>query len=378
MQVELTVLYGTSLATAGGAMNLLQLVLTATSAIAAEPEVAVEAEVSPWDGLSVQVYGDAQYVWDWNSPDDPKDTGTVAHRAFEPSTGFGLSFLGIDASYSYKSVGATAALRFGQSTPRLLGDVAPLFLENVKQAYLTFKPIDMIELDLGQFDTIYGAEVAESHKNFNYTRGALYFLMQPFYHTGLRATVRLGEDFLIKGLVVNGVNNPIDDDFSPHLGLQFGWIPDPLFCVYLGYLGATQPNGETFSHFADLVATSRLGDLELVFNADFGAADPEGLAKSGLYYGASLAARYTFAYWLAAALRGELLRDEDGTFYGAPTNLATATVTLEVSPLETRNIIFRLDNRFETSSAPIFPKGGGLMTDMWFSTVFGVVVAIGT
>src|SRR5688572_12282744 len=172
------------------AMNLLQLVLTATAATAApepeiapEPEVAVEAEVSPWDGLSVQVFGDAQYVWDWNSPDNPEDTGSVAHRAFEPSTGFGLSFLGIDASYSYKSVGATAALRFGQSTPRLLGDVAPLFLENVKQAYLTFKPIEMLELDLGQFDTIYGAEVAESHKNFNYTRGALYFLMQALSHT---------------------------------------------------------------------------------------------------------------------------------------------------------------------------------------------------
>ena len=367
-------------------MNLLQLVLTATSAAVpaipieppVEPAIAVETEASPWDGLSVQVYADAQYVWDWNSPDNPDDTGTVAHRAYEPSAGFGLAFLGIDASYSYKMVGATAALRFGAGTPRLLGDVAPLFLENVKQAYLTFRPFDELELDLGQFDTIYGAEVAESYKNFNYTRGALYFLMQPFYHTGLRATAKLGEDFVLKGLVVNGVNNPIDDNFSPHLGLQVGWLPDPIFNVWVGYLGATQPDGETFSHFGDLVISSRIGDLELMFNADFGAADPTGNARSGLYYGLSLAARYTFVYWFAAAIRGELLRDEDGVFYGAPTNLGTATATLEFSPLETRNIIFRLDNRFERASQPIFPEGGGSMSDAWFSTVLGVVVALGT
>jgi hypothetical protein len=354
-------------------MNLLQLVLTATAGLTAE-EV---AETSPWDGLSVQVYADARYVWDWNSPDDPEDTGTVAHRAFEPSTGFGLAFLGIDASYSYRMVGATAALRFGSGTPRLLGDVAPLFLENVKQAFLTFRPLDSIELDLGQFDTIFGAEVAESHKNFNYTRGALYFLMQPFYHTGLRGTVKLGDDLVIKGLVVNGVNNPIDDDFSPHLGAQVAWLPDPIFGVYLGYLGATQPDGETFSHFADLVVQSRIFDLELLLNVDFGAADPEGNARSGLYYGVSLGARYTFVHWFCAAIRGELLRDQDGVFYDVATDLGTATATLEISPLETRNIIFRLDNRFERASKPIFPEGGGRLTDVWFSTVLGVVVAVG-
>ncbi len=362
-------------------MQLLQLVLTATAAFAdpalADPPLATqtEAETPWWEGFSVEVFADARYVWDWNSPDAPEETGTVAHRAFEGSTGFGLSFLGIDASYSYKSVGATAGLRFGASTPRLLGDVA--LIENVKQAYLTFRPIDEIELDLGQFDTIYGAEVAESFKNFNYTRGALYFLMQPFYHTGLRASVKLGGQFTLKGLVVNGVNNPIDNNFSPDLGLQIVWSPGPVE-IYLGYLGAAQPDGETFANFVDLLVTSRLEDLELSFNADLGLADPEGDGARGKYYGASLAARYTFVYWLAAAIRGELLRDQDGVFYGTETKLATATATLEISPLQTRNIIFRLDNRFEKASADIFPKGGGRMSNLWFSTVFGVVVAVGT
>ena len=39
-------------------------------------------------------------------------------------------------------------------------------------------------LDLGKFDTPYGAEVAESHLNMNYTRGLLY-ASQPVFHTSI-------------------------------------------------------------------------------------------------------------------------------------------------------------------------------------------------
>ena len=53
--------------------------------------------------------------------------------------------------------------------------------------------MDGLTIDVGLFDTIYGAEVADSWVNFNYTRSPLNYLMQPFYHLGVRATYEVSD-----------------------------------------------------------------------------------------------------------------------------------------------------------------------------------------
>ena len=46
--------------------------------------------------------------------------------------------------------------------------------------------------------------MAESWQNMNYTRGALYFAMQPFWHTGLRGSYQVSDSLGLTALVVNG------------------------------------------------------------------------------------------------------------------------------------------------------------------------------
>jgi len=96
-------------------------------------------------------------------------------------------------------------------------------LENVKQAFGSWKPLgpdSVLTLDFGKFDTIYGVEVADSQDNLNYTRGVLFALGQPHFHTGIRAGVELGDYFTVRALAVNGWNNTIDNNRGKTFGLQ--------------------------------------------------------------------------------------------------------------------------------------------------------------
>lgn len=299
-------------------------------------------------------------------------SGAPYHRAYERHNGFALSFLGADLIYDTEKFGATASLRFGPSVPIFYAaNKSPTGIENITQAFVTWKASTALTVDFGQFTTIYGAEVAESWKNLNYTRGGLYYAMQPFWHTGVRAKYAVTSELTLTGMVVNGVNNEIDGGKErPSLGAQAAFTT-PEFAVLLGYLGSLDPGNDAyFDHFVDLVATAAVGSsVNLVFNADY--------AKDGdnAFFGASLAARLALTDEFAVALRGEYLGDPDGVIWlQNDNNVLTGTGTLEFKPGASGKFIIRLDNRFEKSDKNIFTDRDGAGTDTWFQSVLGVVV----
>ena len=91
----------------------------------------------------------------------------------------------------------------------------PGIFRNLEQAYVSLKPLKMngLQLDFGQFVTSAGAEVIESHSNWNYSRSLLFALAIPYYHFGLRVTEPIGKYFTGGVQIVNGWNN-IEDNNS--------------------------------------------------------------------------------------------------------------------------------------------------------------------
>ena len=386
-------------------------VVETTTIVAEEPVAEETEEEGSWsDDLSISLFADAYYNVDWNLSNVNPDSGylnlngTQGHRAYVRTNGFALSFLGFEASYMKEKYGFTGSLRFGPSANPLIGQLGGgLGLDFVKQAFVSLMPTESLTIDFGQFDTIYGAEVADSWANVNYTRGALYFLMQPFWHTGLRVAYQASDLVALKFLVVNGVNQPFDSDRAVDLGAQLVLTPSEEFAAYIGYYGAqAKPDGQTWSHFFDLVATADLDPVLLVFNADLGINDFAGVDESTTYWGLSLAARLALASEWGLGLRGEylsetgsdaaseIIADLASSEDGSPSAtdffddyLATVTLTLEYIPsCMDGNVIFRLDNRLETSGVDLFYEGadsvvGGQAvanTGTFVSSVLGVVV----
>jgi hypothetical protein len=369
------------------------------------PPAPLEEPKDKHEGLHFSAFVDANYGFQTAK----QGTTVPIHRAYEwnnggsSQNGFGLSFAGIDASYDAGQLGATISLRAGPSVPVFYGgDKGVLGIDNITQAFVSWNPTPLLSIDVGQFNTIFGAEVAESWQNLNYSRGGLYFAMQPFWHTGLRATVSPNDQVAITGMVVNGVNSAHDDNESPALALQLSLTPNEMLSLSLGWLTTPQPSSDTgiFDNFFDLVGSLTIDRFSLVLNADLDVnADKTNIGpgyeqhlQDPMFWGVSLAAGYQATDFFGLAVRGEFLSDSDNQLYQATrtqygvtyphtqqTNVVTVTGTLDFKPVRgANNLIIRWDNRIETSNEDVFFNRSEKQTNVWFGTILGFVVTTNT
>ncbi len=332
-------------------------------------------------------------AFDNNTPYDPNAGfpsvpdpagGDPVPQGFGARNGFGLSVVGLDASFDTGVVGATAFLRFGPSVPiYYLNDFGGAGLDSLLGGYATLKPVPELVIDAGYFGTIYGAEVMENYVNFNYTRGALYYAMQPFYHFGVRAAYTLNDTVTLRAMVVNGANDIVDENESPAVGLQLAL--NDLGGVLDLAVGAFYETGDDskwgIETFFDAVATLTLGDLTVLANFDYNINRAATSAEEDLsYWGVMGTAAYSILPQLGLAVRGEYLSDPDnalwrgfGTAAVAPDfNLITVTGTIDYKPFD--HVILRPEFRFETAADEVFADSDGAPTDSWYTAVLGLVV----
>lgn len=372
----------------------------ATSPVAPASAVTPEKKDSKWyDVVNVGAFVDGYYSHNWRRP--RPNTGANLYQPYTGNSGFNVSWVGIDASVDPDPVGATLQLRFGPSVPFLALDdfKIPGGIGFVQNGFVSWKPLGKdgkLLLAFGKFDTVYGAEVAQSHLNINYTRGYLYNLAQPFFHTGLRAEIGLGDMLTLKLLAVNGWNNTIDNNRGKSFGAQLVAAPAEGATFSLGYLGGPEeadviaaPPGATVTnvrnvgadsrwrHLVDVVGDVTIGkDFRVVVNGDYVTQTiaVNGNDTSVSWFGASLLARYALSDVWALGARGEIVRDKDGqiTFPNTgPLTLYTGTLTLEAAPH--KMLLIRLDNRIDAADKAVFQEGLRGTQETQFTTTLGVV-----
>ena len=419
---------------AGTAMAVTLLGATAAKAEPMAPEP--PPPVAPWyEAIEFEAFADAYASVDWNFP-KPHGGERRVTRSFDRQDGFALAWVGVDASYEPDPVGGMLSLRFGPTATEHAHGDANIDLQYVGQAFASWRPGGVdgpVRLDFGKFDTIYGAEVAESQKNMNYTRGVLYQFAQPVFHTGLRAEAQLIPEMSLTALAVNGWNNSQDNNTGKTFGLQANVKPSDALSASLGWLGGPEQDDsittscaagteydpaakgcapapgapaseevvdrggankfEAWRHLVDLVVSANpLETVSVVVNADYGVegvrslgADGETTTTTKKWYGAMLGARLQLDETYAIAARGEYYKAPDGYMPSLTVNeepvtdltLATATLTLEARPTE--NLILRLENRgdFVLDASPnkeIFQKAERDSAKNLLTTTLGVVV----
>jgi hypothetical protein len=388
-----------------------------------------------YDAIELSAFVDGYVSVNYNFP--KPQYGTNLLRAFDTNNGFALSWAGVNASYPADPVGGTVSLRFGPTARSIAASCfnsdrsqcdSGVGLENIKQAFASWKPggaDSMFQLDLGKFDTPYGAEVAESHLNFNYTRSIL-FVSQPLFHTGLRASFAISDAFDFKVLAVNGWNNTIDNNVGKSLGAQFnfhvkGHDNQDLFGASLGYMGGPERDDTTavtcdpgtkfdpssasciassidgdssgrvdratnntkgLRHLIDLVLTANpIERLHLVLNADYGTEKVRSLQDpssfdSADYYGVMAAARVAIVDQFGVAARGEYFRDNGAFVQPHPQKMDLVSGTLTLDYLPSDFLTIRLDNRLDWSSRQIFNKQIRDLVGAQFTTTLGVVAHV--
>jgi len=341
----------------------------------AADDIAAEepAEGAAWkDGLSWQLMASAFYRIGGYTNDGVR-AGTYNSLGYPYTNyhGFGLAFAGGDVMYTGEKFAVRLDLRFGTGAS-LLTPIAP-----VKQAYAAWLPHEKLNIDVGFFDTIYGAEVVDEWNNANYTRGALYFLRQPFNHAGLRMGAELGDIVGMTVMVTNGGvygGTPIDDNEVPALGWQFGFSPDGHNSVRrrglregyrevgLFFGGNHAPTGlngnRDWANFFDFVLAMGFDWFHLLLNGDYYLdgknTNAAGEAASDFQYGHSLALIFDVADQWSIGVRGEHLSGNDlyresGADFGG---LATGTLTLRYKPVE--YLVISLEGRGEWATREMY------------------------
>lgn len=321
-------------------------------------------------GVEVKGYVEAQYNYNFNDPSDQANRFRVFDTKADSFT-FNMAELSLTKS-SEAGTGFGLVLNYGldadliASTPFL--DATDVRDFAVQQAYISEKTLaGNLDLRLGKYATLSGAEVIEGPANFNISRSYLFGWAIPFTHTGLRAAVTTPVPGLALTLGVNNGWDVVSDADKGKTGeLQVGLAPmDMLSLTVTGYYGPESTGADVDNRgLVDVVATIKPMDgLTVVLNYDRGsqmAATGAGTA-SALWQGYAVYANLALGDKHSVTLRGEVFDDQDGFRTGTVQTLRELTLTGACKMRE--NLEWRLELRHDESNQDVFVDDKGAAED---------------
>lgn len=184
---------------------------------------------SPWSMRPVNFSGVVDGYYNY-APNHPGSRNNLYRNFDTRANSFALNMGKLTLEHNADLVGFKLDLGIGRAMNIFnFQDTANGFngLRYVPQAYVTFKPKQAkgLTIDFGKFYTSAGAELTETHLNWNYSRALLY-ANGPYYHFGLRTSMPINKNFTAGFQLVNGWNNVKDTNSGKTLGfttaLTFG------------------------------------------------------------------------------------------------------------------------------------------------------------
>lgn len=303
------------------------------------------------DGLSWQLLVSSYYMFNAHRVSGPYND---SEYPYADSQGFGLTFAGGDVAYNTDKWGITLNLRWGQNVDRLT-EFAPL-----SRGFATWRPCEKLKLDLGYFGAFVGIETADEWENATFTRGIIYFRMQPFRHLGLRAKLEPHDDVDLTIIVTRGsifgIAFPSDVRASivaPSVGGQLVYTPGEMTDLRLGAVAG--PNGSNgnrnWQAILDFIAQWTFKGWTLFIDGDyqFSSRGPLTGVTVSKQWGVSLGGRVDITDHWSVGGRGEYFGATSGSETGTQ---FTITGTVRYLPVE--YLIISLEPRAEFARNDIY------------------------
>jgi hypothetical protein len=238
----------------------------------------------------------------------------TAERALDPKVGFDWGFklqflFGTDGRYIHSLGMLDHAMR------------SSLYQPDIPEVYLSLHfPIVTeggIDLKLGKFVTLEGAETIDPRTNPFYSHTYIFNFAIPFNHTGALFTLYATEWLNLVAGVTRGVNTSIDDNndapaFHGGIGLH---LNEEKFVVSAAtHIGPETPGNDHDLRYLNTITTTWKITDKLTSITDLNYTHDDGAEASA--YGVAQYLTYTINDKITAKIRGELWRDAQG-FYAA-------------------------------------------------------------
>lgn len=347
------------------------------------------SEIPSWvRKVEVSGFADVSYVYNTQSP----KSRTSTLRAFDTdASGFQPNAfeLVVQKPVSEDSrVGFRTDLDIGEDS-EIVGSVTTGFGSttdeiDLQQVYAeALLPVGGgLNVKVGKFVTLHGAEVIESKDNWNFSRSFLFGYAIPFTHTGVRMSYPVAP--WLTGMF--GVNNGWDvvDDNNTGKTIELAACGNPTpqtFYSVTGMVGPEQTGDNRDDRFLlDVVlGYNPCEKLALKLNYDYGQEQDATIEniENATWHGVAGYARYQFTDWYALALRSEYFADFDGIRTGVRSANGVTdgrfwefTLTNEFKVY--KDLITRLEYRHDHASDNVFAAGSS--TDNTQDTVSAEVI----
>lgn len=329
-----------------------------------------------WKGIKLSGVADGYFS---NNFDDPA-SGKNFIRNFDTEADSGdLNMLKFAIERSAEPVGFRFDVGFGRafdifaiSEPTTR--VRPQ-LDQILQGYVSVKPASWkgLQIDVGKFYTSAGAELTETHLNWNYSRAYLY-ANGPYYHFGIRATAPVTKSLSMGVQLINGWNNVADQNSAKTVGITALYTKGKVTLGQNYYVGAEKPKPfKGVRNFSDTVLTVNTTPWHSFYvNYDIGRESFGGAQDAALFQGVSFANRFAVGKHFALAPRVEVYKDSKGFITGAAQTLKEFTMTGEVKFFD--GLLTRLEWRRDWSNVAYFDRPTGIPLGKTQTTVLVGIV----
>jgi Putative beta-barrel porin-2, OmpL-like. bbp2 len=238
----------------------------------------------------------------------------TAERALDPKVGFDWGFklqlmFGTDARFIH-SLGLL---------DHAMG--SSLYQPDIPEAYLSLHlPIltdGGVDVKLGKFVTLEGAETIDPRTNAFYSHTYIFNFGIPFNHTGALFTLHATKWLDLMAGVTRGVNISIDDNNDApafHGGVGLNFNEGKIVVAAATHIGPeTSHNDHDLRYLNTITTTCKITD-KLTSITDINYAHDDGADADA--YGVAQYLTYAINNRIAAKVRGEIWRDDKG-FYAA-------------------------------------------------------------
>jgi hypothetical protein len=347
-------------------MGIALLVAGAASAQTTTPAPDPAPSPTPaWSAGPIDFSGlvDGYYSLNFNHP----ATKNNNWRNFDAKANqFSLNMAKLTMEHSADPVGFKFELAAGRAM-EIFHSTEPAGVEvykHVLQAYVSFKPTNLhgVQFDFGKFVTSAGAEVTETHLNWNYSRSLL-FANGPYYHFGLRASAPVSKNFSAGFQLVNGWNNVEDNNAAKTVGLTTALTTSKITWANNYYVGNEKTDtaggvkikAPGVRHFYDtVVGLNPNGKVSGLLNFDYGVDKNPG-GRSSKFYGYSIAMRALGGEHFSFSPRFDWYKDRDGFITTVAQTMKEFTLTADWKWAE--GLLSRFEYRRDWSNQPFFDRG---------------------
>ena len=335
---------------------------------------------------------DGYYSFNFNHPASKNNTW----RNFDAKANqFSLNMAKLTMEHAPDPVGFKFELAGGRAMDifHATEPAGPEVVKHILQAYVSVKPEKWggFQFDFGKFNTSAGAEVTETHLNWNYSR-ALLFANGPYYHFGLRASKPLTKNFTAGFQLINGWNNVEDNNSAKTVGLTAALSTSKFSWYNNYYVGNEKTNTVLLDdevtrvgirapgvrHFWDtVVAFNPTSQVNFLYNFDYGQ-DNQALENgdAAKFYGHSVSMRVMPNDKFAFSPRFGWYNDRDGFITLTAQKMKEVTLTADYKMAE--GFLARLEFRRDFSNQPFYDRGNGIANSKSMTTLLaGFVVYFG-